>query len=357
MRRNIMPAVALMLSTSLIMTGCDININMGDKPSITDTVGGNDTVKNPEVQNDTNGDDKNQNNPDNTNDTKDNDSKENEAIREAFENFMYKGGVAYCGIDGFEGKNYNLNQMIDYETDLLKAEWYSDELTSTECYYDYIDCGLDGIEELVIEVEYSLNPDYDTDLLDKYFIFKVYDGTVTLIDTEEGYYRSWVEITKAGGIKYGGSGGANLQCYSYAFINADGERIFDYSLDSYICLNQALAPYSDIPSSIRPDDYPMENYVTDGFGIECDEYSFVEYDMASFSDFDVYLSNNMYVFVDQDGNDVPVPDRFALFYDEHGILHYTQAEMKQVLDEHEKKIGLADDVKNSENIDLKELLN
>lgn len=363
MKRKIMSVMALAVSMSLFLTGCDININVGDKPSITENQGNDDPVKDSDKKEVSVEDDNNDNNGDieDTTDVKEKDLNTPEAVKEAFENFMYNDGTAYCKIGNSEAKDYTLEQMIEAETEVLKEEWYNEDLYSTEKYYDYIDCGLDGIEELVIEVEYCVNPDYDTDLLDKYFIFKVFDGKVTLIDMEEGYCRSCINISKAGGIESCGSGGANLHCYSYSFIDADGEKVFDYSLNMYTDLDRALAPYYDIPGSIRPDDYPYENYnySSDEIGIECDEYNFIEFDYETYeNDYDSYLSGNMFVFIDKNGNDVPVPEQYALFYDEHGIGYYTTDEMTKILSDHENEIGLTEDVRGiGEYIDLKELLN
>lgn len=379
MKRKIMFVMALAASMSMFLTGCEIDTGAGNKPSIVNEQGNADlskdltkdsTANDVKTEDDTNKDvtiDDDNNDGVDTNDKTGTNVVDNkipetpESVKEAFEDFLYNDGVVFCDIGGFEGKDYTFEQMLEAKTNILREEWYSDDMIPTEQYYDYIDCGLDGIEELVVEVEYCIDPDYDTDLLDEFFIFKVYDGKVTLIDMEEGYSRSCVSISKAGGIENSGSGGANLACYDFSFINADGEKIFDYSLNMYLDLAEAIVPYYEIPAIIRPDDYPIENYNEDANrnGVECDKYNFVKYDYETFQDDnDAYLSSNMYVFVDSRGNDAKIDERYELFYDEHGIEYHTTDEMMKILDDHEQAIGLTEDVKGiGEYIDLKELLN
>ncbi|MBO4775086.1 MAG: hypothetical protein J5515_00605 [Lachnospiraceae bacterium] len=315
--------------------------------------------------NDTNeGGEETQTDPDASENTVDND-----AILEAFINNECEAKFDHIIWD--EDDYYTLDEMTaargTYFTDYYFANGYEDlEVTyDATIYYAYIDCGADGVKDLGIRIDYSVDTgygDYDQFISDS-FILMVLDGELKCVTLTEDYYRSRGEFNEYGFIFEGGSGGAALYIESYRFINSEGESVYDY-----YCANNmgysapSLHPY-DLPEAIR-DDAPEEVYGEDRYTTcaynfnkapeyptdlkwdektgKYDAESQKKYDQYQ-KDYDEWLSNNFFTFESPDG-EVEIPKEIKNFLDANNMKYYSVDEAWDVINEHQRSIGITDEI-------------
>lgn len=275
-----------------------------------------------------------------------------------YEAFLFEDAKSNCTLENGDAGEYSLVELIEYYDNYFESEFGGegeDSILPQEKMYGYIDCGLDGTDELVVYQRYDW---VGCDEFCCYFIFNAVDGHVNLIDQERHSSRGYVEINQAGVITSGGSNGASSHSYDISFINAEGKLITDFKSETYSSLPKALAPYYCIPDNIRPADYPMDLYsYGDDYSFYCEAYTFESYDYYGDMDEDSYnsfLSSYFYCFYDSEGNDVEPDSSYKGFYDEHGIAYYTQEEITQIIADHEKEMGMPEGALDYDDVALTE---
>ena len=95
--------------------------------------------------------------------------------------------------------------------------------------YKDIDCGSDGIPELLMMAsfgdEFSIN-----------IVFKEIDGELRICYDQDSWSRCYTEVSDTGFITTSGSSGASVHDYEEAFIDADGNYVFLYGFTENMTL-------------------------------------------------------------------------------------------------------------------------
>lgn len=355
-KKAYMTVVTMAMVSSLMLSGCEITTgqNGNNTEGIITQTQNPDNAKHATLEGEGN----------ETDDTKNDNDKEKEpetgndvipdevlvSETELFEEFLVGDGKGVSMIGDIE---WTLDEMVNDEAEMLEDTAFF-EGYPTERYYDYIDCGMDGIPELIVNQRYESFDGYQD--LDRYYIFKVIDNKVRLIDIEETQYRSMTDILKSGVIISYGSGGAALGYYEMSFIDADGNKQFVYSLEQNLALSYPIIPYYYIPDNIRPADYPTsDDLFSAGDDYECDAYSFMKYDGYDTSI--NYQSSYFYAFCNSNEEKNVDPDASVKdFYDNNGIKYYTNEEIAKMIEDREKELGMPDGALDETVINLKEPL-
>lgn len=159
-----------------------------------------------------------------------------------------------------DGKEYGLDEIIKCTEDK--------SMTSVgDPKYVFIDCGEDGVKELLVKLEFEGRTSLS-------MILKDMDGDLKICYSGEEWERSELSISDTGMISSSGSGGATVHGYDASFVNAEGEYKFFYSC------------YTDG----NPSNYYA--YVSDE-----------KYEEISFADLDTeYFMINRYCVQDDNGN-------------------------------------------------------
>ena len=370
MKKKQIFAVAAAVTMSLALVGCTLStpfqIMDGDgmvheDPTATQT---------PDPVKPGNGEDEggNTNNPVITEPEK---TVDNDAIIDSFINGETKAKFDHVIAD--EDTYYSLDEMITARGEEL-LNWFAYDEEHTVSYtvtvnYAYIDCGNDGERDLGINIDYIVDPGYE-DAYDQYiyddFILMVIDGELKCITMTESYYRSYGEINEYGYVSEGGSGGANLHVFTGRFVNSKGEIVYDYNCEYYMGYAQPTIHAYCVPEDIRDEapeeifdyesstffntsvynfnespDYPTDLNWVDG---KYDAESQAKYDKYE-KEYDEWLSKNIFVFEDENGDAPEIPADLKKFIDDNNITYYTPKEFNELLSKHQAEIGLTDTVK------------
>lgn len=278
---------------------------------------------------------------------------------EAYEAFL-KGDLAATVKNDFDvfkaGQSFHLNGLVE-----KYVEGFNDEYSSVDDYdlkYAYIDCGKDGIPELLLEQE--LFGDWDGMIMK--YIFKFDGEKLNLIKGFDGYYRYWTEINNYGYVFTGGSSGAAYFDADYYLINADGEIVFLYSYGCDNSQSTPNVPYYHLDETKLPEDYidNTYNYDVEKF-YTCEHYNFADYKsmVPDWDDEDYdekyaeYCKNYFYTFFDEYGEEAEVSPEYAKLYKQLGVKIVSNAEAQKMVDDHLKECGLTDELKAEEYPEMK----
>lgn len=178
---------------------------------------------------------------------------------------------------------------------------FSNEYTSSDLggiSYSYIDCGMDGQQELVISICVS-----SADLFDEIFVIKDFGGELRTVYTDAAWSRSHFFINEYGYMDNDGSGGAAYHVYDKSYIDAEGNYHFIYGDESTTSLEMGLF-YDGNNISLPIDE--GSNYAFLSFWFEeggeaaPDSYSFISYSDGSFIDTEGGYGNYFYCVRDDD---------------------------------------------------------
>ena len=260
-------AAVAVLSFALIMTGCrttsDIDTQeINGKSEVVEEVTKAATEEATEV----------------TSETATEDNTENQAAAtKSFEEFLAGNNTIsfdYYMNNNYEEDNFSSEEAIkrlDTEKTYTLSELW-DELSASlsagsleKMEYTYIDCGNDGVAEMVLRIHGSFIEEKSSIA----YIIKEIDSKLQVIFAYSEWSRSSTSINEYGFIKEGGSLGAANRGFNTAYINADGKYNYgffqedcldidqfamnnehtDYDLtdlDGRICIcSMRLAPYSE----------------------------------------------------------------------------------------------------------------
>lgn len=229
----------------------------------------------------------------------------------------------------------------------------TDDMLLAGASYAYIDCGNDGIPELLLRLSYG---NYDE--LQEYLIFGFDGEKIYFSASETGFYRTEVCVNSCGYIYSGGSSGAASYGYNYYFINEKGERVFLYSINTTLGLSEAYIPYSDIAEADRPAKYPLSVAPAEDDGVCVETVSFTEYQPAEIlpdedgsidlSADDEYCRTKFFSFYDNRTGEYAEPsEKFAGIYDELGLKYYTPEDCTDIVLKHVAELGVTDEIRNA----------
>lgn len=264
------------------------------------------------------------------------DSREYEAIYEAFVANEETGKFDYLGLGELTFKDFLAARIQEISDD----EMNTTELSQRE--FAYLDCGKDGKLDLVVHQMYS-NEYGDRDGED-FFFFNITDGKVNLIYKAEAGARSCLNIGQSGLLTSSGSSGASSAGYSMSCIDGNGEYKLIYMENMDTELNRPLVPYWNIDDTIRPADYPMDNYAEGDSYYECDTYTFENFTGYSAEEYQAYINGAVYVFYNSNGDCIEPDSAYKDFYDEHGIKYCTEEGINEIIENRKSELGIAPEI-------------
>lgn len=160
---------------------------------------------------------------------------------------------------------YKLSDLID----TAEEYEYTTEIDRANCVsYRYVDCGADGIPELLVTVDYVCGW-YNAQT---YFLIKDFNGKLYITYSEESWYRHFIEIEDDGEVTTSFSNGAFDHEYIKGFLNANGVYT-----NLYRCNIQDLRP--DIGNYEYYDEnnkYHVIEFYTDGLDVPYKDFSIME---------------------------------------------------------------------------------
>ncbi len=196
---------------------------------------------------------------------------------------------------------------------------------SSDVEYSMIDCGSDGVQELLAQAhfgdEFTLN-----------MIIKEIGGELVMCWDQDSWSRSYVDVKSNGVIEGGGSSGAAVHSTEYAYVDANGDYKFYYGCE------ETLTLYGDF-YAFKGEDIaviPTEGLDSDHLGVW--DYCFDTDPTARehFYSYFVIDDNFNDVTTDADYDDSnELKKRFA----EAGIKTYTKTEIEQMLKDRAAQIG------------------
>ncbi|MCR5656369.1 MAG: hypothetical protein K6G06_02795 [Butyrivibrio sp.] len=219
-------------------------------------------------------------------------------------------------------KAYTLDEIIE----ACKTIGVYNEDGNPNITYRSIDCGQDGVPELLVNIEFGAA----TNLT---MIIKEINNELVMCFDQDGGERFYVEVSDNGVIEAGGASGANVHDMDYAFVDGNGDYIFYYGV------TETLAPYDDYYAYKNGEDYvtiPVEGLDADHIGIR--DYYFE----ADFTErnhmFNYYMIDDNYEDITTDA-DYDDSNLLKQRFNEAGINTYTKAEMDQMISDRATEIG------------------
>ena len=221
------------------------------------------------------------------------------------------------------GQSYTVEEIAE---ELKTVEEYKDLVTSVNAEYSMIDCGQDGVQEMLVEATLG-----DEFML--YMIIKEVDGELVICFDQDVWSRTYVVVNPDGTIESGGSGGAAIHYADYSFVDATGEYKYYYGIE------ETLTLYDDYYAYKTGEDYvaiSAEGLDAEHIGIR-DYYFEPDYKQrTNYYTYFMFDDNGMDVTTDADYDD---SNELKKRFTEVGIQVYTMADINQMLLDRAKEIG------------------
>ena len=225
-----------------------------------------------------------------------------------------------------EGEEYTVSDIEDL---LPGVDEYMEIQKTENPSFRYIDCGRDGREELLMQMDYDAF--YGGEHYTLYTLIKEYDGILTIIYDEDMWSRKNLEIYEDGSIISGGSNGAAAHVYEEAFVDADGIYHYCYGTEEtgmpYSYYVYRGEEYTELDfSELDPEHLMINSYWFDP------EYEGREY----FYTFSVLDDDWRDITLDEDfDTDSPYMKKFA----EAGVKVYTHEQIDEILQKRDAQLG------------------
>lgn len=258
-------------------------------------------------------------------------------------------------LDGYE--SVNLAEFVEF---ICKAfdEDMGIRYNPRTIQYSYIDCGNDGVPELAIMMD-AYN-EYDDEYA--YAVIKYMDDKLECVFLDGYSYRTYSYINEYGLYVYMVSYGAASVINEYSYIDENGVVNFDYGdVEMYsisaLCDNDA--EYD------RLEKLAYEQGIEDT--IQAEQFYITPYDsnQGKYTD---YLKTCYFTYYEyRDGNDdydrklaaqeglLEEGNPYRIFWDATGLPLASLEEIQAILDEHEAKIGITEEIRSGESANWMEL--
>lgn len=286
----------------------------------------------------------------------------NELSLDAYEKFI--NNEAKVSFDRFRPKNdmeealynkgneYTLSEVLDKVTASYLINSENKKVQSID--YSYIDCGKDGVNELLLRFHgmgiYGMED--DSTLV---YVIKYIDQKLSLCYCYETWARSEATMNEYGYYQSSGSGGASNHIAEYGLIDKDGTWQFIVSIESELDINQLTwsEKLGQLPAVAE------EKGITGG----------IELDTIRLDDSESAVSPNesgnnecFYTFYVYDDNQELVKDAhlytdsiYKEIFDEASVLFITPEDVSKMIFEKEKKVGATAEIKEGAEITWKAL--
>jgi hypothetical protein len=218
-----------------------------------------------------------------------------------------------------KGKSYTMGEIIS------ALEGSTDYKKASDTTYTMIDCGSDGIPEMLTETFFD--PEFTL-----YMIIKDIDGELVICFDQDAWSRSEVQVEADGKISSGGSAGAAVHIMDYAYVDAKGDYKFFYGCEETLTLYNDIYLYDKTDYQVLP----VDGLDVDHIGIR-DYYFEADYEQRTHY-YEYFMINDNYedVTTDADYEDSnPVKQKFS----ECGVKTYTHADIEALLNARAADIG------------------
>ncbi len=249
-------------------------------------------------------------------------------------------GISFCNVE--EGDELSFEELVKNMLAYFEEDF--EDTYIGDISYGYIDCGLDGEPELLLNCEYcEVYTLEDADPYSmpfyEYLILKYFDDGLRIVDIEETYYRYETNISYSGIINYGGSNSAFSHGGDISYADKDGAIHNIYSYDYTVGYADPFIPTYSLPSDIIPEDYPYSEDYSDN-GYEIDTYNFSEHDYSD-EGWEEYKKGNFFAILDQDSEPADVSQEIKDYYESLGIkVYYDEDDVIDVLMDRVSDLGL-----------------
>ena len=218
-----------------------------------------------------------------------------------------------------QGNSYTMDEIVS------AIENSTENKKSSDTPYTMIDCGSDGVPELLTET--SFDPEFTL-----YMIIKEIDGELVICFDQDSWSRSEVQVEADGKITSGGSGGAAVHIMDYAYVDAKGDYKFFYGCEETLTLYGDYYLYDKTDYQVLP----VDGLDVDHIGIR-DYYFEADYEQRTHY-YEYFMIDDNYedVTTDADYEDSnPVKQKFS----ECGVKTYTHADIEALLNARAADIG------------------
>ncbi len=231
------------------------------------------------------------------------------------------------------GTEYSLDEIKDALLKSVESNWGGVKATIQDVTNDYIDCGMDSVQELLVNVNVVLG---EAEQFNIHMVIKEVEGALHVTYNCESYTRSSTEILPTGYVKNAGSSGAASGAGELGYLNKDAQYIqwYNYSFDMGVVSSDYYLPAEndsvvlDLSSIENIENLCIESYYFDNG--DWKEYFYTYYyfdkDFAPIEDASIYDSEN------------PIRKIFA----DNNLSVYPKSQIQGVLDQRQSEIGLSD---------------
>lgn len=271
----------------------------------------------------------------------------------SFDRFMPKNKKNMDDKDLFKkGSEYALSEVLS----IVTANYFQNFTNKKIGYidYSYIDCGKDGVNELVLCLNgMDLYSKDDSSTL--VYIIKYIDGKLSLCYYYETWARSHSTLNEYGYCESGGSSGASNSGENYGLINKDGIWRPIVSIEHEQNINQLTykRDLGKIPEVAKKKGIPD--------GIEIDTIKF-DYGENAANSGEAGNKECFYTFYVYGNNREPIKDpnlytnsKYKEIFDEAKIPFITPDELSAMISEKEEKVGATAEIKKGKDITWKTL--
>lgn len=218
-----------------------------------------------------------------------------------------------------KGKSYTMDEIVS------ALEGSTEYKKASDTTYTMIDCGSDGIPEMLTETFFD--PEFTL-----YMIIKDIDGELVICFDQDAWSRSDLQVEADGKISSGGSAGAAVHIMDYAYVDAKGDYKFFYGCEETLTLYNDIYLYDKTDYQVLP----VDGLDVDHIGIR-DYYFEADYEKRTHY-YEYFMINDNYedVTTDADYEDSnPVKQKFS----ECGVKTYTHADIEALLNARAADIG------------------
>ncbi len=218
-----------------------------------------------------------------------------------------------------KGKSYTMDEIVS------ALEGSTEYKKASDTTYTMIDCGSDGIPEMLTETFFD--PEFTL-----YMIIKDIDGELVICFDQDAWSRSDLQVEADGKISSGGSAGAAVHIMDYAYVDAKGDYKFFYGCEETLTLYNDIYLYDKTDYQVLP----VDGLDVDHIGIR-DYYFEADYEQRTHY-YEYFMINDNYedVTTDADYEDSnPVKQKFS----ECGVKTYTHADIEALLNARAADIG------------------
>lgn len=206
--------------------------------------------------------------------------------------------------------------------------------------YAVIDCEYDGNPDLLVTFTYETADGYDSPYQET-MVFTDDMGWLYYVGSFTNYYREFSTINEAGYCCNGGSSGANISSCSYYFLQGYGYKRFMHSEYDIFGISEPMIPQMYLPSDTTVTRWSDEYSDNGGF------LEIVSFNENSGDDYDAYLRECYYTFMDFDGNPVMADADYIAECAADGIRVVSGEEMERIIKEKEDEYCLTEEIKNA----------